>query len=158
MKNPLYVMLHGLPGTGKTTARSLIAAIHNIDYIVSTDDIIETECNRLGLTYDQGWSNLVKAATARMNNSRHALISNKHSFIDDHTNLTLSSRSRKLSQLPDSYIKICYVFDVTPREWRKRLASRPNKTIPEDVLNNMCQITTFPTMEEGFNAIIKFVH
>jgi len=158
MNNPLHIMFHGLPGTGKTTATHIVQEIHNVKYIVSTDSIIEAECNRLGMTYNQGWASLIKPATTRMNNSRSEIIANNYSFIDDHTNLTLGGRKRKLASIPKNYINICYVFDIPPVEWRKRLNSRPNKTIPNDVLEQMINNTVFPTLGEGFDAILKFVY
>jgi hypothetical protein len=76
--------------------------------------------------------------------------------MDDRTNLTVSSRKKKLDQLPDAYSKVAIVFTLSDREeWMKRL-NRPGKSIPASVLDNMSEIYQEPTLKEGFDEVYVY--
>jgi len=76
-----------------------------------------------------------------------------HDIIWDQTSTTIASRTRKFNMLPD-YEHIAVVF-ATPEkaELERRLASRPGKEIPADVIEQMIDGFEMPTEDEGFTEI-----
>ena len=71
----------------------------------------------------------------------------------DQTSTTVVSRIRKFSALPE-YEHIAVVFQTPSRiELKKRLDSRPGKTIPDPVVEGMLASFQMPTEEEGFKEI-----
>ena len=72
------------------------------------------------------------------------------------TNLTAKARAGKLSQIPKTYRKIA-VFFPTPneKELQRRLASRPGKNIPSNIVMGMKSQLQAPTTAEGFDEIIS---
>jgi predicted kinase len=74
-------------------------------------------------------------------------------IIWDQTSTTISTRAKKFRMLPD-YYAIAVVFPTPePEEHQKRLASRPGKVIPSEVLQSMIDRWEEPTEEEGFKEI-----
>jgi gluconate kinase len=71
----------------------------------------------------------------------------------DQTSTTVKSRARKFNMLPN-YEHIAVVFR-TPNldELKKRLASRPGKDVPWEVVQGMLDNWEEPTLEEGFTEI-----
>jgi len=80
---------------------------------------------------------------------------NKKDLIWDQTSTTIATRAKKIRMLPE-YYKIAVVFR-TPEtaELQKRLASRPGKNIPWDVVSKMAQQLEAepPQLDEGFDEI-----
>ena len=74
-------------------------------------------------------------------------------IIWDQTSTTEKSRAKKFQMLPD-YEHIAVVFK-TPEltELHRRLASRPGKDIPAQVMVQMIRGFQMPTEEEGFKEI-----
>jgi hypothetical protein len=74
-------------------------------------------------------------------------------IIWDQTSTTIASRAKKFCMLPE-YYTIAVVFR-TPEmeELNLRLANRPGKVIPLEVLDNMIANWEEPTLEEGFDEI-----
>jgi predicted kinase len=74
-------------------------------------------------------------------------------IIWDQTSTTIFTRAKKFRMLPE-YYAIAVVFRIPePEELQKRLASRPGKVIPLEVLDDMIAKWQEPTEEEGFNEI-----
>ena len=148
-----YILI-GMPASGKSTW------IHNqewIDatYIASTDDTIETVSRLYGMTYDQGFKNLIGFAESNMWNNLQQSAEEGIQIYIDRTNLSAKSRKKFIDFLkPHGYTFKAIVF-CTPgeTEWRRRLESRPGKTIPEDVLKNMRRSYEMPLQGEGFDEI-----
>lgn len=130
---PVYLMLVGLPASGKTTlARQIVAAFPTRSWhIVSTDDYIEDQATRAGSTYDAVFKDAIDAATKEMNASRTVALSQGRSIIHDQTNLTVKSRARKFASVPDAYLRIGILCDSPHRA--SRLAARSGKTIPSEI-------------------------
>jgi tRNA uridine 5-carbamoylmethylation protein Kti12 len=71
----------------------------------------------------------------------------------DQTSTTAASRRKKFRMLPD-YQHIAVVFKTPdPEELSRRLASRPGKIIPEEIVQDMIDRFEMPTLEEGFAEI-----
>ena len=149
---PKLYMLIGVPASGKSTWLKMMK-LNAV--IASTDDYIESFAEAEGKTYDEVFASSIKKATAFMYNKVAYAVKDSASIIWDQTNLTRASRVKKLKLIPDSYEKIAIVFP-TPEvaEWKRRLESRPNKTIPNHVLQGMMKSIELPSIEEGFDEII----
>ena len=144
-------MMIGVPGSGKSTWIKK----HNTGgtMVASSDAYIDTEAERQGKTYNDVFKSTIKAA------NNHAQSVAKKAFelgldlIWDQTSTTIASRARKFNALPD-YEHIAVVF-ATPElnELHRRLASRPGKNIPSDVMVQMIKGLQMPTTDEGFKEI-----
>lgn len=152
MTQPTFIMLMGLPGSGKSTWRSQFKGecVH-----LSTDDLIEEEAAIRGLTYSDVWERTIKPATSAVNAAFQAALKDGASIIWDQTNLTAKKRLGILRQIPKTYHKVCVVVSTTEEERQKRLRSRPGKVIPVPIDRQMQESMTQPTLDEGWNEIIK---
>ena len=149
---PKLYMLIGVPGSGKSTWVAGQPWSKDCS-VVSSDRYIDEEAERLGKTYNEIFKDYVGIATRLMDN--HVLVAqaNGKDIIWDQTNTSAKSRKAKLAKLPD-YEKIAVFFKTPPvEELTKRLASRPGKNIPWDVMTSMIKNLEFPTTEEGFSEI-----
>jgi gluconate kinase len=71
----------------------------------------------------------------------------------DQTSTTVKSRMKKFNTLP-KYEHIAVVFKTPDaEELARRLASRPGKNIPDNVMRTMINGFEMPTEEEGFKEI-----
>lgn len=151
--NKLYVLI-GVPCSGKSTW------INNQKWItdcvvVSTDEFVEEYAKSIGKTYSEVFQDYMPTAvnlmSAKVIDARDA----QKDLIWDQTSTTINTRAKKLRMLPE-YYKIAIVFK-TPEaaELQRRLASRPGKNVPWDVVSKMAQQleTEPPTLEEGFDEI-----
>lgn len=147
----LYVLI-GVPGSGKSTW------IKNQDWasdcvIVSTDNFVEEYAASVGKTYSEVFKEYMPTAVDLMAKQVVRCRENGNDIIWDQTSTTVNSRKRKFNMLPD-YYAIAVVFK-TPElaELRTRLASRPGKHIPWNVVSGMIEHFDMPDEEEGFNEI-----
>ena len=148
-----FSLLVGLPAVGKST---WVNANYLDSYVVlSSDAIIEELSAQKGITYDQGFTQFVDIAQKKFfDNVKTALAEGRNVMID-RTNLTVKSRKRLLDMVPADYKKVAVVFDCSPEEQARRLASRPGKSIPAHVIKNMRDTYQEPTEAEGFSSITK---
>jgi predicted kinase len=147
-----FIVLVGLPGVGKSTYINNNKNPRTI--VLSTDAIVEKMCALQGITYTQGFKLFIDEATKRFNKQLAIALKNKNDIIIDRTNLTRASRKRLMSQVPEHYSKYAYYFPTPEKdEWQHRLASRPGKYIPQNVIDDMISNFDFPNKEEGFDAI-----
>jgi len=142
----------GVPGSGKSTW------IANQDWaqdcvIVSTDEYVERFARRMGKTYSEVFDAVMKRAIRLMMRRVRWAHERNLDVIWDQTSTTVSSRARKFSALFD-YDHVAVVFR-TPAwpELKRRLDSRPGKTIPRKVIKGMIHGWEDPTEEEGFTEI-----
>jgi predicted kinase len=146
-------MLIGVPGSGKSTWRKQFYK-NNQAILISTDDVLDDIAKATGQTYNAVFKDNIKFATSQMEVHLRVAIENNMDIVWDQTNLTRKSRTGKLAKIPDTYEKIAVLFP-TPEdeEWQRRLASRPGKTIPQNILMGMKSSMEFPDPEEGFDRI-----
>lgn len=147
-------MLIGVPAAGKSTWIAKQPFDWGKTVIVSTDNYIERVAKQQVSTYNAMFADHINDATKEMGATlRHAV---KHGLdiVWDQTNTTAKSRTKKLSQLPDSYKKVAVVFP-TPESavHTQRLQSRQGKTIPDNVMRGMINGFEMPTSAEGFDEI-----
>jgi predicted kinase len=147
----LYVLV-GLPATGKTTWASSQDWANECTY-VSTDTHVEAYAKSVGKTYSEVFADYMPTAVDLMSQQVIDARTQEQDIIWDQTSTTVASRQRKFNMLAD-YYAIAVVFPVPEMtEWLRRLANRPGKWIPVDVLEDMVKNFEVPTEEEGFKEI-----
>lgn len=154
--NPIYIMAIGVPGSGKSTfIKEYFGDNAHVDYqYYSSDHEIEEFARVMGKTYNQVFFDQIVAATDLSLSGLRDAIAHYVSVIDDHTNINAKKRKSKLNKIPDNYTKIAFVFSIPEYgEWKRRLDSRPGKTIPDNVLDSMATNFTSPSYDEGFDFI-----
>lgn len=159
MSKPICTVMVGLPAMGKST---LVEGMYKSDtFIYSTDNILERIADQLGKTYDDVFEKHIKSATEEAGINLAYAIKEHRDIIWDQTNLGVKKRKNIINRMKKAGYQVrcdCIVpfeddYDDNKEVWAERLASRPGKTIPENVLYNMMDSYVRPTIEEGFDMI-----
>ena len=120
---------------------------------MSTDQHVEGYAQDQGKTYSEVFEEYMPTAIRQMMinvNMAHVF---QLDVVWDQTSTTVKSRARKFNALPN-YEHIAVVFNTPDLEELKlRLAGRPGKEVPWDVVQNMIDNFEMPTLEEGFTEI-----
>ena len=149
---PTVYVLVGVPGAGKSTW------IQNQDWakdcaIVSTDAFVDQEAERQGRTYNEVFKDYMPTAVKLMAEQVVEAREAGQDIIWDQTSTTVASRKKKFNMLPN-YHAVAVVFPTPePAELERRLASRPGKNIPWNVMQGMISGFKTPTEQEGFDEI-----
>ena len=149
---PKCYQLIGVPGSGKSTW------IKSQDWakdmpIISTDNFVEAYAKEQGKTYSEVFDEYMPIAVKLMANQALICQANNLDVIWDQTSTTWASRKRKFNTLP-KYEHIAVVFKTPEKdELARRLASRPGKNIPDNVMRSMIDGFVMPTEDEGFTEI-----
>lgn len=148
-------MLCGIPTSGKST---YVERLKKISYwknavVLSTDNYIEQEAKKLGLTYNEIFDDVIKDATRELELQLKQAIEDNSDIIWDQTNLTIKTRKKKLSKIPSFYKKSSVYFQVSLEEALERNKHRERKFIPESILKRMYYQFEIPTIQEGFGHI-----
>jgi predicted kinase len=147
-------MLVGVPGSGKSTWLDQ-QGFGRDTAIISTDQHIDAEAARQGRTYSEVFKGFVKRATSIMNADLAIAIKDGDDICWDQTNVTSKSRAAKLASVPNTYRKVAVFFPTPePKELERRLASRPGKHIPWNILQGMASQLEIPTEDEGFDEVV----
>ena len=159
MSQPICTVMVGLPGLGKST---LIEGMYKPDtFIYSTDSYIEQQAQALDKTYDDVFKDYIDKATFRMNALLDIAIKERLDIIWDQTNLGVGKRRKIINRMKQAGYWVRCVCIIPPeagwlddqKVWARRLANRPGKTIPHNIMTNMFESFTVPTMDEGFDVI-----
>ena len=149
---PKCYQLVGVPGSGKSTW------IANQDWakdcvVVSTDAFVEDYAKECGTTYSEVFDDYMPTAVKLMADQVVRAREAGRNIIWDQTSVSISSRTKKFNMLPD-YEHIAVVFRTPDsEELDRRLASRPGKTIPKNVIRSMINNFDMPSEDEGFEEI-----
>jgi predicted kinase len=149
---PTVYVLVGVPGSGKSTW------IKNQDWtqdcaIVSTDAFVEQEAQRQNKAYNDVFDDYMPTAVKLMADQVVQAREAGQDIIWDQTSTTVASRRKKFNMLPN-YHAVAVVFSTPePLELERRLASRPGKNIPWNVMQGMISGLKVPTEDEGFDEI-----
>lgn len=152
-KKPKLYMLIGVPGSGKSTwVKNQEFWMSDCIYI-STDKYVEEYAYSVGKTYSEVFEEYMPIAVVRMADAVNAACDAGKNIIWDQTSTTIATRAKKFRMLPE-YYAIAVVFRIPKHEeLQKRLANRPGKVIPSDVLQSMIDGWEEPTEDEGFKEI-----
>lgn len=147
----LYVTV-GVPGSGKSTwIKNQIWALGLT--VISTDEFVEDYAKECGFTYSQVFDDYMPKAIELMLDKVDYANRNNLDIIWDQTSTLIKTRTNKIRMLPD-YYKIAVVFKVPQtEELQRRLASRPGKVVPWNVVELMIAGWQEPTMQEGWDEI-----
>lgn len=150
--SPWFVMMVGLPGSGKST---LVGKFINpaIFDLLSTDLYIETMASIHGLTYNEAFPKYIDDAQKAFNRQLQDSLDDGFNIVHDQTNLTMKKRKRILDQIPSSYYKVC-VWVSCPFSIAMERSNRPGKIIPEHVMKTMNDSLQEPKLIEGFDDVI----
>jgi len=150
----------GLPAMGKST---LVEGMwkDTDTFVYSTDDLIEAAAKELGSTYNEVFETLIKSVTEAANAALDVAVKRRQDIIWDQTNLSVKKRSSIIKKFTKTDYQVRCVCIVPPeaghisdlKDWKYRLAARPGKTIPDEVLSNMYKSFVLPSKEEGFDMI-----
>ena len=149
---PKCYQLVGVPGSGKST---WIANQEWAKYciVVSTDAFVEDYAKECGSTYSEVFDDYMPTAVKLMADQVVRAREAGRNIIWDQTSVSISSRTKKFNMLPD-YEHIAVVFRTPDsEELDRRLASRPGKTIPKNVIRSMINNFDMPSEDEGFKEI-----
>lgn len=155
-EKPKAYILVGVPGAGKTTWARNQNFDHTGTVFVSTDRYIETLARRSIHPYGDVFEHAMPSALRQMINSLRRAVKLNKNIVWDQTSVTRESRHKKIRMIPPHYEKIAVVFGTPEREeLNARLASRSEKIIPEQVVDDMIMKFQEPVLEEGFDKIIN---
>jgi predicted kinase len=157
---PKCTILVGVPASGKSTWHRIKFGDYSTN-VASTDKIIETVASSYGMTYDEGFKELIQFAEKIMWRQITAYLMRGSDFIIDRTNLSAKSRAKFIQKLKLHRYEIeAVVFPevgseaLSKEEWKRRLNSRAGKTIPQEALDRMINSYEIPLKSEGFDNII----
>ena len=151
---PKCYQLIGVPGSGKSTW------VANQDWtipcaVISTDKWVEIYAKEVGRTYSEVFNDFMPTAVDCMVKEVELARSMNRDIIWDQTSTTRHTRAKKLRMLPSNYETIAVVFPTPDKkELARRLGSRPGKTIPDEIVNDMIERWEEPSESEGFDKII----
>ncbi len=163
----LTTILVGSSGSGKSTYAKILGKV-----ICSTDKYVEEQARILGVSYDNAFQisqsiSIFKKFTKYFYEDIEYCIKNNKDFVIDRTNLgsemrcSLISKLREMARKYGKTIIIKGVYFVTPENviWQ-RLEHRKiieNKSIPKMLVEEQIEKYELPTIDEGFDYLIKKV-
>lgn len=150
---PEVIFLIGIPTSGKSTFSN---NPKYKDYVrVSSDDILQEIAKERQQTYNTIFKANIRFAQIAMMKVLKKAVENDKSVIWDQTNLTKKQRREKIKQIPSHYKKTAVYFVIPLETALERNTKRPGKVIPPEVLERMIKEYELPTLDEGFDKIIK---
>lgn len=151
MSQTVYILV-GLPGSGKST---LCEKRFPMLPCVSSDAIIEEWAKIANTTYNEIWKVAVKEAHQLMYKEVDMLIANKVSFVWDQTNLSKAKRAEIIAKIPEDYEIYIAWLDV-PVELCKMRNAKRDRSIPENVIDDMAKRFEVPALDEKVQRIWRF--
>ena len=154
---PEAIFLVGIPCSGKSTYAKKLKTIPYLSnsVILSTDNYIEKEAQRMGLTYNQIFDDVIGDATRELELELNMAKDKGKDIIWDQTNLSVKTRRKKLAKLPSYYRRSVVYFEVSLEEALERNKYREGKFIPESILKRMWHQFEIPTRNEDFDYYEK---
>jgi predicted kinase len=155
---PFAIMMTGIPASGKSTLRDVLAKRLDQPVIVAPDDLIDTVADAVGKFYRDIYTTeaarivCYEAALHRMDEA----IRNQRNLILDRTYLTREQRARALSRFgkhPYRLISVTTLLPTDVHEWIARLDSRVGKEIPPNTLFAMIRSMESVGTDEGFERL-----
>lgn len=156
---PSFMMMMGVPGSGKSTYVKTLKENGATGEVVSRDSIVMTlgQLYTPGASYTECFQKVDHREVDRMLNARlENLLGEKQNIILDMTNLIPQSRLRHLSKVGSDYEKWVIVHQISKATMleRNELRKVEGKYIPTQVLDSMYESFSMPTLAEGWDHII----
>ncbi len=152
---PMYIMLVGLPASGKSYLTNEIRdQADRLFTVLSTDAYVEIAARSQGITYTDAFPMCIKDAMKSMEEDKRRAFFIGASIIHDQTNLSAKSRQGKLAQVNRHYQKIAIYMTTPYSVIFDRLTQRPGKTIGMNIIKEMINRYEPPTLAEGFDVVI----
>lgn len=153
MKPKAYILV-GVPAAGKSTWIAKQPFDWNKTVLVSTDGHVEKHAKAQGKTYSDVFKQYMPTAVNLMAKDVVDAVKKGLDIVWDQTSTTVAARRKKFNMLR-GYEMIAVVFPTPEsKELQRRLASRPGKTIPPEVVQSMQDNWEEPSEAEGFDKII----
>jgi len=153
---PKCYQLIGVPAAGKSTwykNQDWLGEDKKDHKYVSTDQHVEGYAQDQGKTYSEVFAEYMPTAIEQMMINVNLAAAFQIDIVWDQTSTTVKSRARKFNMLPN-YEHIAIVFRTPNLDvLKERLASRPGKDVPWEVVQGMLDNWEEPTLEEGFTEI-----
>ena len=143
-----FIMLIGIPGSGKTTYSNELAVKYNAK-VISTDRVRQTY---VGIAESEVFPTVYRLCSEELKNGSNVIL--------DATHITPKVRKRtfdSLEQFGVTYEKVAYYFDTPVEVCLERVEKRnqdPNELfLPLEVIESYGKNIIPPTKEEGFEEI-----
>ena len=146
-----FIMMCGLPGSGKSTIAKLLFTPNCELVIHSSDDLRE---EMYGDTSIQGDN---KALFAELHRRMHTDLVAGKTVIYDATNLTVATRKQALDAIRDIDCKKLAFVVTTPLDECIARNNARARVVPEDVIRRMASYFSVPTKDEGFDDVVNDV-
>ena len=150
----LYVLV-GVPGSGKTTWIGHQSFDWDTTVVVSTDRYVEQYAISMNKTYSEVFQEYMPTAVEKMAQAAVEAFRNNKVVVWDQTSTSVSARAKKLRMTPEHYTKVAVVFETPRKDVHDKFLDRPGKEIPKEVIQDMVTKFVHPTLDEGFDKIIK---
>jgi predicted kinase len=150
----LYVLV-GVPGSGKTTWIGHQRFDWDNTVIVSTDRFVEQYAAANKKTYSEVFNEYMPIAVEKMAQAVIEAFRDNKVVIWDQTSTSVSTRAKKLRMAPAHYKKVAVIFPTPHTALHAKMLVRPGKEIPNEVVQDMITKFVYPTLDEGFDEIIK---
>ena len=151
-----FIMLCGLPYTGKSYFREkYLSAVPDLVHVCS-DDLIERWSEEDGIMYNEGFIRHKREADMCAGATLKRAIEERQSVVVDRTFLSPHVRENWMKYVDRARIDYrvnAIVFDCDSQTRVSRVALRPHRRVPIDILESMAQAWQPPTLAEGFNHI-----
>lgn len=157
---PRFLVLSGLPGSGKTTFRDNFLKDNPDTVVLSVDDVLEGTAERLGVPFLDLWKpeheDWQHAARNVLRYRLQEALKKDQDVIWDQANLTFDERRQRVDMAPDHYEKIAIAFEtdadvlVTRNDARKATG----RNLPQPFLDALAQDYVRPHFDEGFDKIV----
>lgn len=153
---PSFMMLCGVPGSGKTRFARFYLDAHPDTVLISSDARIEQIARRDGLTYQESYMAHAEEVAQHIRCDAKAAMAQNLDILWDQTNLTADRRAEILLLAPDHYKRVAIAFEAPLSVLTERLAHRdlvnPRK-IPPEILARQREHYQRPDENEGFDEI-----
>ena len=142
---PSFIMMVGIPGSGKSTVAAKLAAKIKAD-IISSDSI------RGEIYGDETIQGSHDFVFQLMEERTMTALAAERNVIYDATNVTVARREEFLKKLPKIVNKIC-IWVNTPKERALQNNRERERHVPEWVIHQMANNLVIPTKSEGWDDI-----
>lgn len=150
-----FIMMVGLPGSGKSTKATEEYASKNFT-IISADDDISAFAIANDISYQDAYDRHIDAATARCHAAARDAFAKGENVLWDQTNMSLDERSRKMAAVPADYFKMAITFELPVAELTDRFVGRfreTGKSVSPSTLNDLQKSYERPGRYEGFDHV-----